>query len=77
MAKPGKDEEPPIGIKSGKKRKVPEGERIAARVARFADNPPVVLNVMALNPGFFQLERMRASASAKKRGKARKKVRGK
>jgi hypothetical protein len=73
------DIEGPIGIKPalGKMRRKPDHAKIAARVARFADVAPVVPHVTPLNPGFFQLERMRASSATKKRGKVRAKVRGK
>lgn len=70
----------PPGIKPapGKLRREPAAKRIAARVARFADKAPEVAHVVPLNPGFFQLERMRAVGSAaKKRAKVRAKVRGK
>jgi len=80
MAQRESDEGLPVGIRPapGKMRRKPDAARIAARVARFADVAPLRHpNVMLLNPGFFQLERMRASSAAKKRGKTRAKVRGK
>jgi len=84
------DIEGPVGIKPapGKMRPKPDNKRIAARVARFIATDSVeselldgvdgrVGGVTLLNPGFFQLERMRASTATKKRGKVRAKVRGK
>lgn len=74
------DEGLPVGIRPapGKLRRKPASERIAARVARFADRAPEAAHVVPLNPGFFQLERMRAASSAaKKRAKVLAKVRGK
>ncbi len=70
----------PVGIRPapGKLRRKPDDKRVAARVARFADKAPEVEHVVPLNPGFFQLERMRAASSAvKRRAKVRAKVRGK
>ena len=74
-----KDDGPPVGIlpAPGKQRRKPNADRIAARVARFADLAPVTPGVMALNPGFFQLERMRAGSITKKRSKTRAKLRDK
>lgn len=54
-----------------------QGERVAARVRKFKDEPPVAEGVTALNPGFFHLERMRSASTAKRRSKKRAKVRGK
>jgi len=79
MAQREPDEGLLVGIRPapGKMRRKPDAERIAARIARFADKAPVVPHVTPLNPGFFQLERMRASSATKKHGKVRAKVRGK
>lgn len=75
-------DESPVGIKPapGKMRRQPDGKRVAARVARFVKvDVPARLSegVTPLNPGFFQLERMRTAGGPKKRGKVRGKVRGK
>ena len=82
-----RDDGPPVGIKPapGKMRPSPDGARIAARVKRFVkvevpERKGLVGRnevVTPLNPGFFQLERMRTAGVAKKRGKTRAKVRGK
>ena len=73
------DEGLPVGIRPapGKLRRQPEAKRIADRVARFPYIASVAEHVVPLNPGFFQLEAMRAASAAKKRGKVRAKVRGK
>jgi hypothetical protein len=66
---------------AGRKRLRPENARIAKRVAAFCQSPApcVPEGVQPLNPGFFELERMRYANAAerkqrvKKRGKVRSK----
>ena len=63
-------------------RKPRPGEVIAARIVSLGERarPAVPVRgadgVVPLNPGFFALERMRASDASKARGKLRGKVRG-
>ncbi len=47
----------------GGARKPRNAEIIAARLAAFEDNPPVVEGVQPLAQGFFKMERLRNSAS--------------
>lgn len=81
MPRPERDDGPPVGIRPapGGKRRKPEQERIAARVAEFVKDDAVerVPGVTRLNAGFFQLERMRAGGLVKKRAQVRKRVVGK
>lgn len=66
---------------AGRRRKAPNGERVAKRVRAFCecDESAAPEGVLPLNNGFFQLERMRQEtvATAKVRAKKRGKVRGK
>jgi hypothetical protein len=70
-----KGDEQPVN----RKRPRPNAERVQKRVAKFCahDAPLCKPGVAPLNPGFFQLERMRAEnveqrkARAAKRGKVR------
>lgn len=66
---------------ASRKRKAPSDKVIAARVADHCacDCPPVAEGVTPINPGFFQLERMRQRQVADKKARAAKrgKVRGK
>jgi hypothetical protein len=66
---------------AGRKRQAPNDEVVRKRVAAHCacDCPPAAEGAQQLNPGFFQLERMRsrtvieAKARSKKRGKVRSK----
>jgi hypothetical protein len=61
------------------RRKGPNKEAIAARVAKFVQEEAPAeanANVQPLNPGFFQLERMRTSSVAKARSKTAPKLKG-
>ena len=71
------DEGLPEGVfpAPGKLRRAPNAERIAARVAKLADDGPATEGVMPVNAGFFQLERMRSASVAKTRAKKRAKAR--
>lgn len=42
-------------------------EDVAKRVAEFVDKPPGGEGVVPLNPGFFQVQRMRTEHGAKRR----------
>jgi hypothetical protein len=59
----------------GRKRKVPDAARIAARVKRFKFVERETVGVQPLNPGFFKLEQMRAVAAPKRKLKSRAKLR--
>lgn len=60
----------------GKRRRVRRAELVAARVAKFCarDCAPSVEGVMAMNAGFFQLERMRQANRPKARAVKKAKV---
>lgn len=61
-----------------RKRKPPNAAAIEKRVQKFCAGDCVSLTEgVPLNPGFFQLERMRAQSAVKSRAKVRAKVRGK
>lgn len=66
------------GALPGKKRREPKSEVVARRLAKLGIQPaPAAEGVVALNPGFFALERIRAATvggkkeRAKRRGKAK------
>lgn len=69
------------GVLPGKRRKKPANEKIALRVAKFCEchEPGAACpeGVQPLNPGFFLLERMRASSGAKSKAKRKVKARSK
>ena len=70
----------PAVQQAGRRRRKPNNEHIAKRVAAFCacEAPAVPEGVQPLNSGFFDLERMRsANSERKQRGKNRGKVRSK
>lgn len=70
-------EEAPLGVFPNRKPRPIKAARIARRVARFVDSPPVVEGVIPVNPGFFKLQRMRSAQPAKGRAAVRQRVNGK
>lgn len=66
-------------LRSLGKRRKPENDRVAGRVAAFCkrDCAPSAIGVRPLNAGFFQLERLRAETVAKAKARKKRKVKSK